>query len=68
MRPEFESDVNYLQAFITLTFEMVHLTEKVPHIFSSGKVSYINKTIKKCEIQQERLSHIFDQKALSERR
>ena len=37
------------------TIQVIRLTEKVPHLFSSAKVSRLDKTLKKCEVQYDRL-------------
>ena len=55
VRREFSQDVNYLNEFMNLIRAMRTMTEKVPHIFSAGKVACIAKVLVKCEIQYERL-------------
>ena len=50
VRREFSEDVNYLDEFMKLTVAMQALTDKVPHIFSAGKVKNFSKVFSKCEI------------------
>ena len=50
LRSEFSNNVNYLQQFMLCIIQVIRLTEKVPHLFSSAKVSRLDKTLKKCEL------------------